>query len=89
MWTYERFISILNQYVVNHAYPEGPMIEVRSTKEIIQCCLGYLKDKVGIGLVVPCFLEVGRGWHNWEENFHRQGFQRCNKHNIASCSISR
>jgi hypothetical protein len=32
------------------------MIEGYSTEEIIKCCLGYLNDKVGIGLHVPCFL---------------------------------
>jgi hypothetical protein len=56
MWTYEHFLHILNQYVLNHAYPEGSMIEGYSTEEIIECCLGYLKDKVGIGLLVPRFL---------------------------------
>jgi hypothetical protein len=38
MWTYKRFMSILNRYVQNHAYPEGSMIEGYSTKEIIDCC---------------------------------------------------
>jgi hypothetical protein len=32
------------------------MIEGYSTEKIIECCLGYLKDKVGIGLPVPRFL---------------------------------
>ena len=31
------------------------MIEGYSTKEIIECCLGYLNDKVSIGLPVPRF----------------------------------
>jgi hypothetical protein len=56
MWTYECFISILNRYILNHAYPEGSMIKGYGTEEIIECCLGYLTDKVGIGLPVPCFL---------------------------------
>jgi hypothetical protein len=56
MWTYERFMTILNRYVLNRAYLEGSMIEGYSTEEIIECCLGYLKDKVGIGLPVPRFL---------------------------------
>ena len=34
MWTYERFMSILNRYVLNRAYPEGSMIEGYSTEEI-------------------------------------------------------
>jgi hypothetical protein len=32
------------------------MIKGYSTEEIIECCLGYLKDKVGIGLPISCFL---------------------------------
>jgi hypothetical protein len=49
-------MSILNRYVLNRAYSEGSMIEGYSTEEIIECCLGYLKDKVGIGLPAPRFL---------------------------------
>jgi hypothetical protein len=56
MWTYKRFMSILNQYVLNCAYSEGSMIEGYSIEEIIECFLGYLKDKIGIGLPVPRFL---------------------------------
>ena len=55
MWTYERFMFILDRYVLNCAYPEGSMIEGYSTAEVIECCLGYLNDKVSIGLPVPCF----------------------------------
>jgi hypothetical protein len=55
IWTYERFMSILNRYVLNRAYSEGSMIEGYCTEEIIECGLGYLKDKVGIGLPVPHF----------------------------------
>jgi hypothetical protein len=42
-------MSILNWYVLNHAYPKGSMIEGYSTEKIIE-------DKVGIGLSIPCFL---------------------------------
>ena len=35
MWTYERFMSILNWYVLNRAYLEGSMIEGYSTEEVI------------------------------------------------------
>jgi len=31
------------------------MIEGYSTEEVIECCLGYLNDKVSIGLPVPRF----------------------------------
>jgi len=55
IWTYERFMSILNRYVLNRAYPEGSMIEGYNTEEVIECCLGYLNDKISIGLPVPRF----------------------------------
>jgi hypothetical protein len=32
------------------------MIEGYSTVDIIECCFGYLKDKVGLGLPIPRFL---------------------------------
>ena len=55
MWTYERFMSILNRYVLNRAHPEGSMIEGYSTEEVIESCLGYLKDNVSLGLPIPHF----------------------------------
>jgi hypothetical protein len=61
MWTYERFMSILNWHILNCAYPEGSIIERYSTDEIIECCLGYLKDKVGIGLPVQRFFGMLEG----------------------------
>jgi len=63
MWTYEHFMSILNRYILNRAYPEGSMIEGYSTEEVIECCLGYLNDKVSIGLFVSLFLG---GWNGLE-----------------------
>jgi Domain of unknown function (DUF4218)/Domain of unknown function (DUF4216) len=50
MWTFERFMSILNRYVQNRAYPEGSMIEGYNTEEVVECCQEYLKVKRGIGL---------------------------------------
>ena len=38
MWTYEHFMSILNRYVLNRAYPEGSMIKGYNTEEVIECC---------------------------------------------------
>ena len=32
MWTYERFMSTLNRYVLNRAYPKGSMIEAYTTE---------------------------------------------------------
>jgi hypothetical protein len=53
MWMYEHFMSILNRYILNHAHPEGSMIEGYSTEEVIKSCLGYLKDNVSLGLPIP------------------------------------
>ena len=90
MWTYKHFMCILNRYVLNRAYPEGSMIEGYSTEEVIECCLGYLNDKVSIGLSVPCFLG---GWKGLGQlggkHLLTRILKECNKHIIASCSISR
>jgi hypothetical protein len=53
MWTYERFMSTLNRYVLNRAYPEGSMIEAYTTEESINCCIRYIRDGRAIGLPVP------------------------------------
>jgi hypothetical protein len=45
MWTYKRFISILNRYVHIHAYTEGCMIEAYTIDEAINCCTTYIQDK--------------------------------------------
>jgi hypothetical protein len=90
MWTYERFMSILNRYVLNRAYPEGSMIEGYSTEETIECCLGYLKDEIGIGLPVPRFLGGWKGLAQLGGKPSSTWISKvCIKHIIASCSVSR
>ena len=42
MWTYEQFMSTLNRYVLNHAYPEGSMIEAYTTEEAVNCYTRYI-----------------------------------------------
>jgi hypothetical protein len=49
MWTYERFMSTLNKYIHNRAYPEGSMIEAYTTEESINWCMRYIKDVRAIG----------------------------------------
>jgi hypothetical protein len=65
------------------------MIEGYSTEEIIEFCLGYLKDKVGIGLPIPHCLG---GWKGLAQLGGKPSSIRiskvCNKHMIASCIIS-
>ena len=50
MWTYEQFMSTLNRYVLNCAYPEGSMIEAYTTNEAINCCTRYIRDGRATGL---------------------------------------
>ena len=52
MWTYERFMSTLNRYVHNRAYPEGSMIEAYTTEEAVNWCMRYIRDGRVIGLPV-------------------------------------
>jgi hypothetical protein len=47
---YERFMSILNGYMRNKAFPDGSMIESYNTEESVDCCIDYIKDKRAIGL---------------------------------------
>ena len=49
---------LFNWYVLNHAHPEGFMIEGYSTEKIIESCLGCLKDNVALVSSIPRF--VGR-----------------------------
>jgi hypothetical protein len=82
-------MSILNQYVLNRSYPEGSMIEGYSTEKIIECCLGYLKDKIGIGLPVPRFLGRLEGVRIVRRKLSWIRISKvCSKHIIVSCSIS-
>ncbi|EAO74634.1 Putative transposable element, partial [Streptococcus agalactiae COH1] len=53
MWPFERYMSILKDYVRNRAHPEGSMIEGYTTEEVVECCIDYLKDGKAIGLPVP------------------------------------
>jgi hypothetical protein len=53
MWTYGRFMSTLNRYVHNRAYPEGSMIEAYTTEVAVNCSTKYIRDERAIGLPVP------------------------------------
>ena len=50
MWTYKRFMSTLNGYTRNKAFPEGSMIESYHIEESVDCCIDNIKDKRAIGL---------------------------------------
>jgi hypothetical protein len=58
MWTYERFMSILNRYVLNRAHSKGSMIEAYTIEEAVNCCTRYIKDGRAIGL--PVHLHEGK-----------------------------
>jgi hypothetical protein len=52
MWTYERFMSTLNRYVHNRAYPESSMIEAYTTAEAVNWCAKYIRNGRVIRLLV-------------------------------------
>ena len=52
MWTYERFMSTLNRYVLNRAYLESSMIKAYTTEEAVNCYIRYTQDGRVIGLPV-------------------------------------
>ncbi|XP_015637678.1 uncharacterized protein [Oryza sativa Japonica Group] len=58
MWAYKRYMSVLKGYVRNRAHPEGSMIEGYTTKEVVECCIDYMKDAEPIGVTLP--LHEGR-----------------------------
>jgi hypothetical protein len=53
MLSYERFISTLNRYIHNHAYPKGSMIEAYTTEESVNWCMRYIKDARAILATCP------------------------------------
>uniref|UniRef100_K3YDP2 Uncharacterized protein n=1 Tax=Setaria italica TaxID=4555 RepID=K3YDP2_SETIT len=50
IWTYEWFMSTLNGYMRNKAFPKGSMIESNHTEVSVDYCIDYKKDKRAIGL---------------------------------------
>jgi hypothetical protein len=56
MYSYEHHMVIMKGYVRNHAHPEGSMIEGYTTKEVIECCVDYIKDGKPLGIPVS--------WHH-------------------------
>jgi hypothetical protein len=45
MWTYERFMSALDRYILNRAHLEGSLIEAYTTEEAMNCCTKYIRDE--------------------------------------------
>ena len=60
MWPYERFMSILNHYVHNHAHPKGSMIERYCAEEVIEACQDYLQEEDKRALGLPVTRHKGR-----------------------------
>jgi hypothetical protein len=58
MFPYERYLAALKSYVRNRAHPEGSIMEVYTTEEVVECCVDYVKDGKRIGL--PISLHEGR-----------------------------
>jgi hypothetical protein len=58
MYPYERHMIVMKGYVSNCAHLEGSMIEGYTTKEVIKCCIDYMKD--GNPISVPVSRHHGR-----------------------------
>jgi hypothetical protein len=57
-YPYEHHMVVMKGCVLNHAHPEGSMIEDYTTEEVIECCIDYLKD--GNPIDVPVSRHHGR-----------------------------
>ena len=60
MWSYERFMSILNFYVHNRAHPKGSMIERYCAEEVNEACQDYLREEDKRALGLPITRHKGR-----------------------------
>jgi hypothetical protein len=49
MYPSEHHMVAMKGYVCNHHHPEGSMIEGYTTKDVIECCIDYIKDGNPIG----------------------------------------
>jgi hypothetical protein len=52
MYPYECHMIVMEGYVCNHAHPEGFMVEVYTTEEVMECFVDYIKDGKSIGVPV-------------------------------------
>jgi hypothetical protein len=58
MWTFERFMSVLKKYVLNHTRPEGSITKGYVTEEVIEFCVDFVDSIDSIG--VPVSQHEGR-----------------------------
>jgi hypothetical protein len=58
MFSYERFLAVLKDYVKNCAHSEGSIMEGYTIEEVVVCCADYVKDERRIGLLIQ--LHEGR-----------------------------
>ena len=42
MWPFERFMSVLKKYVLNHTHPEGNIAKGYLTEEVIEFCIDFV-----------------------------------------------
>jgi hypothetical protein len=52
IYLYEHHMVVMKGYIHNCAHPEGSMIKGYTTKEVIECCIDYMKDANPIGVPV-------------------------------------
>jgi hypothetical protein len=58
MWPFERFMSVLKKYVLNHARLEGSIAKGYVTEEVIEFCVDFVNSIDSIG--VPVSRHEGR-----------------------------
>jgi hypothetical protein len=52
MWHFERFMSVLKKYVLNHARPKGSIAKGYVTEEVIEFCVDFVDSIDSIGALV-------------------------------------
>jgi hypothetical protein len=58
MWPFDRFMSVLKKYVLNHARPEGSISKGYVTEELIEFCVDFV-DSID-SIRVPVSRHEGR-----------------------------
>jgi hypothetical protein len=53
IFLYEQFLAVLKACVRNRAHLEGSVVECYTTKEVVECCIDYIKDGKWVGLPIP------------------------------------
>jgi hypothetical protein len=53
IFLYKQFLAVLKACVRNRAHPEGSVMECYTTKEVVEWCIDYIKDRKWVGWPIP------------------------------------